>query len=771
MLVLPNPNHSNIDSQKQKVLTAIVQAKQDGLSNEEIIVHVREALSSSMVDYAETVLQQIDFKTKLSRSVIEFDLEFLFHVIYSSVMTGANDEEILSICAEYCTLNQYEFVRYALEYIHVNRVPSQWEQSNIHQKALQIADSSPVEDLFQYIDSIKNIYLKQIGYEVVQENLYKLFLSHKLIHVFTDLANKTRDDFIKKYCYRTAVLVARITGKEINLQLTGDDSTINEPKFLESKTSTHEIIHSHISTMEQAGKLLVDTLEDFSINAKYVDAKTGPTFNRIKVKLGRGVSYKKIEDIGNDLVQQLGEELDLKVAPMVSVVPGGVVFDIPRLDRQFAYFRDYVRFDGEPDIHVVSIPGGVDVDGTYVEIPLYSDNVTHILGGGRTRGGKSQFEKAAILYLVRRYPPSLVRLALSDVKRVTFGKFDGLPHLVASVARDAESTANLLDYLVEEMELRYQEFERHSSIETIAQYNLRFAPDIIMPRIVCLIDECFDLLSDDNYCDAPAGRGFAHRIESALMKLLAKAGGAGIHVLLYTQRPDKNVIDPLIRSNFPAKTAFVTTRPEDSCIILGDDKDKRAVYLLGYGDFLYKTTEVVRLQALYVADDEDPEYFKQLLIDAKNQDDSYTAWESGLDFDEFVASLSGDALSPKNSKRPNNPTINHEASRSTQEGWAYFLRVRPRGGISHDRGKSKATAVTKTKQSKTDFEGSFSFKVQLDESAKNSILNLHQKGYQLDEIVKAVFNLSRHDGRSYKKFRNVVEEFLNSLQGGEGDDI
>jgi DNA segregation ATPase FtsK/SpoIIIE, S-DNA-T family len=275
------------------------------------------------------------------------------------------------------------------------------------------------------------------------------------------------------------------------------------------------------------------------------------------------------------------------------------------------------------------------------------------------------------------------------------------------------------------MELRYQEFERHSSIETIAQYNLRFAPDIVMPRLVCLIDECFDLLSDDNYCS---------RIENALMKLLAKAGGAGIHVLLYTQRPDKNVIDPLIRSNFPTKTAFVTTRPEDSCIILGDDKDKRAVYLLGYGDFLYKTTEVVRLQALYVADDEDPEYFQELLLEAKNQNDPYTAWESQLDFDEFVASLYGE-------------------------------------GNSHDSERSKPTASSKTKQSQTDFEGSFSFKVQLDESARNSILNLHRKGYQLDEIVKAVFNLSRHDGRSYKKLRNVVEEFLNSLKGGDDSDI
>ncbi|BAY35439.1 cell division FtsK/SpoIIIE (plasmid) [Nostoc carneum NIES-2107] len=726
MLLPYNNTNGNIEIQKQQLWTAIVQAKQDGLSNEEIVENVQEALPDAMVFYADTVLKQIDFRAKLSRPVVEFNLEFLFQVIYESVIAGTNDDEILSICAEHCTLNQYEFVRYALEYIHFNRMPSQWEQNNVYQKMIEIVSSSPIESLFEYIESIKNIYLKQIGYKVVQENLYNLFLSNKETGYFTDLANKSRDNFIKNYCCRTAVLVARATGKPLDLKVTANGSIIlKEPKYLNSEIANNEIINSNLLTMGQAGKLLVDTLEDFNINAKYIDAKNGPTFNRIRVKLGRGVSYKKVEDIGNDLVQQLGEELGLKVAPMVSVVPGGVVFDIPRLDRQFAYFRDYFTFEGEPDIYSVSIPGGVDVDGTYVEIPLYSDNVTHILGGGRTRGGKSQFEKAAILYLVRRYPPSVVRLALSDVKRVTFGKFDGLPHLVAPVARDAESTANLLDYLVAEMELRYQEFERHSSIETIAQYNSRFAPNCVMPRVICLIDECFDLLSDDNYCD---------RIETALMKLLAKAGGAGIHVLLYTQRPDKNVIDPLIRSNFPAKTAFVTTRPEDSCIILGDDKDKRAVYLLGYGDFLYKTTEVLRLQALYVADDEDPEYFQQLLLEAKNQNDPYTAWKSGLDFDEFVPSLYGESS-------------------------------------SNDNGKSKATTATKTKQSKTDFESSFSFKVQLDEEARNSIMNLHQKGYQLDEIVKAVFNLSRQDGRSYKKFRNVVEEFLNNFKGGGEDDI
>ncbi|MHC5831766.1 MAG: DNA translocase FtsK, partial [Nostoc sp.] len=98
---------------------------------------------------------------------------------------------------------------------------------------IEIVNISPIESLFEYIESIKNTYLKQIGYEIVQKNLYNLFLSDKQISYFTDLANKSRDNFIKNYCCRTAVLVARATGKPLDLKLTGDGSMIlKEPKYL-----------------------------------------------------------------------------------------------------------------------------------------------------------------------------------------------------------------------------------------------------------------------------------------------------------------------------------------------------------------------------------------------------------------------------------------------------------------------------------------------------------------------------------------------------------
>ena len=412
-----------------------------------------------------------------------------------------------------------------------------------------------LEELIKRCDGIKNFAYKEIAYRTILQHLYRVFCSRKPTKWFIDIAHSTSDERIIKYCNRVAVMVSQAQG--------------TEPAALEAASNIEPIS----TTLE--GKLIVDTLAEFKIAAEYLDAQIGPTFKRIKVKLGKGVSFKKIQDFGNDFVQQLGDVLNMDNAPMVSVVPGGAAIDVPRRDREIVYFKNYVDFSEPIDIHNIFIPGGVGVDGKYVDIPLSDENVTHILGGGRTRGGKSQFEKAAILYLARRYPPSVVKLALSDVKRVTFSKFSKLPHLIAPVAKDAASSAELFSLLVQHMEARYREFEK-VGCETIAEFNRKHYPNLIMPRIASFIDECFDLLTDKEHCDS---------IELDMMKLLAKAGGAGIDIMLYTQRPDKNVINPLIRSNFPAKTAFATTRPEDSCIILGDD-NTLAANLLGYGDFL-----------------------------------------------------------------------------------------------------------------------------------------------------------------------------------------
>ena len=662
---------------------AIIQAHNQGMKKEEILETSFATLPQDLHNNAIEIINSLGSDNQVFNNLPE-----LFNHIFYLVSQNESDEVILNQLSSSCNLEQFEFAKYALRYININRIPSVWELENIQNELIELS----LEELIKRCSDIQNFAYKEVAYRIILQHLYRAFCENKPIKWFIDIANLTTDERIVKYCDRAAVMISKAQGVEpINV--------------LESaKTDIEQPI---ISTIE-SGKLIIDTLAEFKIAAEYIDAQCGPTFNRIKIKLGKGVSFKKIQDFGNDFVQQLGETLNMDTPPMVSVVPGGAAIDVPRTDREIVYFKDYVDFSSPINIHNIVIPGGVGVDGKYVDIPLSDENVTHILGGGRTRGGKSQFEKAAILYLARRYPPSVVQLALSDVKRVTFSKFSKLPHLIAPVAKDASSSAALFSLLVQHMEARYREFEK-VGVETIGEFNRKHYPELIMPRIAVWVDECFDLLTDKEYCDA---------IELDMMKLLAKAGGAGIHMMFYTQRPDKNVINPLIRSNFPAKTAFATTRPEDSCIILGDD-NTLAANLLGYGDFLYKTsTKLVRLQALYVGDAEEPEYFEKLLEEAINQEDIHNAWQAE-DIEEFTF--------PKN--------IN-----STH------------------------------KDDKAKFDHSFGFEIKLDDESKNSILNLYRRNYRVDEIVKAIFNISRYDGKSYKKYRTVIENFLSS-QGCEEDDI
>ena len=676
---------------KNFIHNAIVSAHDSGMGKDEILRATLANLSEELHDNAIDIIDGLYNKNQIDLN----NLSELFNYVFYLVSQNKSDEAILNQLSTSCNLEQFEFTKYALRYININRIPSIWELDNIQNELIELG----IDELIKRCESIKNLAYKEVYYRIILQHLYKAFCDGESIKWFTDIARSTQDETIIKYCDSEALLqadrIAVIISKAQGVEPTA---------ALEAASSNTE--QAELSTTLE-GKLIVDTLAEFKIAAEYIDAQTGPTFKRIKIKLGKGVSFKKIQDFGKDFVQQLGLELNIKVPPMIDVIPGGAAIDIPRTDRGIVYFKDYVDFSEPIDIHNIIIPGGVGVDGNYVDIPLSDENVTHILGGGRTRGGKSQFEKAAILYLARRYPPSVVQLALSDVKRVTFSKFSNLPHLIAPVAKDADKSAELFSLLVQHRSARrYREFEK-VGVETIGEFNRKHYPELIMPRIAVWVDECFDLLTDKEYCDA---------IELDMMKLLAKAGGAGIQMMFYTQRPDRNVINPLIRSNFPAKTAFATTRPEDSCIILGDD-NTLAANLLGYGDFLYKTsTQITRLQALYVGDAEEPEYFEKLLEEAINQEDIYNAWE------------------PEDIEKP------------------------------------IVSKTTKTKSDKATFDNSFGFEIKLDDESKNSILNLQSKEYAVDEIVKAIFNVSRKDGRYYKKYRVVVEDFLSS-QGCEEDDL
>jgi DNA segregation ATPase FtsK/SpoIIIE-like protein len=133
------------------------------------------------------------------------------------------------------------------------------------------------------------------------------------------------------------------------------------------------------------------------------------------------------------------------------------------------------------------------------------------------------------------------------------------------------------------MEKRYQIFER-LAVENIDAFNIRSSEKL--PRIVFLFDEFGDLWDCCTKLQVD-------ELENLIIRLGQKARAAGIHLIIFTQRP-KKVVSPRLRSNCPARVLLTVADSADSEAILGN-KSFDGSQLLGRGDLFFNGD---RLQAL-----------------------------------------------------------------------------------------------------------------------------------------------------------------------------
>jgi S-DNA-T family DNA segregation ATPase FtsK/SpoIIIE len=93
-------------------------------------------------------------------------------------------------------------------------------------------------------------------------------------------------------------------------------------------------------------------------------------------------------------------------------------------------------------------------------------------------------------------------------------------------------------------------------------------------------------------------------VESAVARLTAKARAAGIHLIVATQTPRREVVTGVIKTNIPARIAFQVPSGLDSRVILDENG---AENLLGKGDLMYRPPGVAgftRGQGAFVSDEE-----------------------------------------------------------------------------------------------------------------------------------------------------------------------
>ena len=189
-----------------------------------------------------------------------------------------------------------------------------------------------------------------------------------------------------------------------------------------------------------------------------------------------------------------------------------------------------------------------------------------------------------------------------DPKKVELSHYSNLPHLLAPVVTEPKKAAATLKWVVKEMERRYDVFAETGSRD-LTTYNAKYIkaeatgeedhPLEFMPQIVVIIDELADLMMV-----APAD------VEDSVCRLAQLARAAGIHLVIATQRPSVDIITGLIKANIPSRIAFAVASQTDSRTILDMGGAEK---LLGNGDMLYfprGNAKPVRIQGVYVTDDE-----------------------------------------------------------------------------------------------------------------------------------------------------------------------
>lgn len=253
---------------------------------------------------------------------------------------------------------------------------------------------------------------------------------------------------------------------------------------------------------------------------------------------------------------------------------------------------------------------GVTTDGK-VKVADIAE-MPHLLIAGAARQGKTNFIKTMIMSLLYSKKTSEVKFVMIDPKMVELSQFSSLPkdrfaladiqdctkaeyqNPIISAPTDAEKA---LLSLCAEMGKRYGVLAE-ANVRDIKTYNTK-NPEQVLPYIVLFIDEYADLIIPGfgiNTCS------MSDNIKNSIISLAQKGSAVGLHVVMTTLRPSPDVMDGLVKTNFPARAVFRVSTRLDSCIILDQ---AGAEILNAKGDMLYfEGGALERIQCPYVTDDE-----------------------------------------------------------------------------------------------------------------------------------------------------------------------
>jgi S-DNA-T family DNA segregation ATPase FtsK/SpoIIIE len=352
--------------------------------------------------------------------------------------------------------------------------------------------------------------------------------------------------------------------------------------------------------LKHQAEVLEETLVSFGIEAKVGQINCGPTITSFEVHPSIGVKVQKIKTLENDIALNL----EAKSIRIIAPIPGkaAVGIEVPNPQPQEVSFKEMLMaYQQQPNKFRIPILLGKTVSGDYMMSDLAK--MPHCIIAGATGSGKSVCINTIVMSILYCARPDEIQLIMVDPKKVELTAYSNLPHMIAPVITEPHGAYTAMKWLVSEMEKRY-ELLKQLGVRNIDAFNTRTrdkeAEDKLeievpekLPYIVGIVDELADLMMVSN-----------NDIETPIARIAQMARAVGIHLILATQRPSREVITGLIKANFPVRISFKVASRVNSQIVLDETG---AESLLGNGDMLFLppgTSYLVRTQGAFIRDDD-----------------------------------------------------------------------------------------------------------------------------------------------------------------------